>query len=647
MSLPALLLAAPLAAAAPQGPPQLVVLPDTQYYCEQPALRPTFVAQTQWVASRLVTDRIAFVSHVGDIVQSGAQVPAQWNAAELAMSVLDGGAGSPVDGLVPYAAALGNHDLEVVSDKGSGAATYLTRFGPGRYAGRSWYLGASASGHDHAQRFETAEGPWLHLCLEWRPHDDALAFAHRTIAAHPGVPVIVTTHEHLGPGLVAPHRTGGATPDGSGDNDALQVFRKLLEPNPEVVLVLCGHVGGAGKRSDPTVMGRVVHQVLEDFQFDPNGGNGWMMRVELDADAALLRFRTFSPVYVPGVTDGPDRSLEPTANFDLPFDERALRGRLDSRSILRFRAGEALGGVPPATVLDTTLRQAAPGTAFGDDEDVACDLPGVQGLLAFPGLVGTAPHQVRPGAVVERAVLTLTTEGSSAASGTGAAVHRMLRPWDEASTWDSLGGGVDLGTEAAPAPDLLLTAEIAAKGTRSFDVTAAVQAWADGAPNHGWLLRALGDDAWIVRSSGWEAAMERPLLTVELAPPCAAPLTYCPAAPNSLGVQVELAVSVPPSPGPLALHATGLPQGSAAVFLAGTARADLPLANGRLCVGGQLVRLPGVFLPDAFATVQTSADPAGPPLAGLGATLRFQCWYRDGAPLGANLSSAVEVLLCP
>ena len=99
--------------------------------------------------------------------------------------------------------------------------------------------------------------------------------------------------------------------------------------------------------------------------------------------------------------------------------------------------------------------------------------------------------------------------------------------------------------------------------------------------------------------------------------------------------------------GPLALFANGVPPASASVFLAGDAREDVPLANGRLCVGGALVRLPGVFFHDALGTVTTTADPAGATLAGLGQTLRFQCWYRDGAPLGANFSSAVEVRLCP
>lgn len=636
-----------LAACTPQAAPSVIVLPDTQYYSQQVALRPIFVAQTQWVVQNLNAENVAFVTHVGDIVQSGGQSTAQWNAADAAMSALDGGAGTPVDGIVPYAAALGNHDLEVVSDKGSGAATYLARFGPQRYAGRSWFVGASASGHDHAQIFHTVEGPWLHLSLEWRPSDDSILFAQRTIADHPGVPVIVTTHEHIGPGLSASHRTGGSTPDGTGDNDALQAFRKLLEPNPEIVLLLCGHVGGAGRRSEPTAMGRVVHQVLEDFQFDPNGGNGWMMKVGLDADAALLRFSTFSPTYVPNVTDGPDRSLDPTANYELDFDERGLRTRLARQPLLRFRAGESLGGAPVARVLDTTLREAQPTAQLGNEDNVACDVPGVQGLLAFPDLIGPDVDQVQPGSTVVRAILTLTTEGSNSTTNTTAALHRMTVPWDESSTWSSLVQGVQLGTEALTTPDRVLVSEIATKGTRSFDVTAAVQAWANGASNHGWLLRAGGADAWMVRSSEWSAAMERPSLTVELSAPCGETTTYCQGTPSSFGFPVDLTVLGPAGSGPLALFANGVPPASASVFLAGDAREDVPLANGRLCVGGALVRLPGVFFPDALGTVTTTADPAGATLAGLGQTLRFQCWYRDGAPLGANFSSAVEVRLCP
>jgi hypothetical protein len=56
--------------------------------------------------------------------------------------------------------------------------------------------------------------------------------------------------------------------------------------------------------------------------------------------------------------------------------------------------------------------------------------------------------------------------------------------------------------------------KVGSKGTRSFDVTKAVQAWADGADNYGWAILPNGTNRWSIRSSDWDSIAERPMLTV-------------------------------------------------------------------------------------------------------------------------------------
>ncbi len=91
----------------------------------------------------------------------------------------------------------------------------------------------------------------------------------------------------------------------------------------------------------------------------------------------------------------------------------------------------------------------------------------------------------------------------------------MNVPWTESSTWNSLGGGVDIGSKAEAVADS--NTGSLGKGTLSFDVTASVQAWANGSPNHGWVLVANGVDDWRPRSSDWVGLVERPMLIVEFA----------------------------------------------------------------------------------------------------------------------------------
>ena len=68
-------------------PFSLVVLPDTQFYSQ--SYPNTFIAQTQWVVDNLTSRNIAFVSHLGDIVQSGesgtSRNQTEWQRADAAL----------------------------------------------------------------------------------------------------------------------------------------------------------------------------------------------------------------------------------------------------------------------------------------------------------------------------------------------------------------------------------------------------------------------------------------------------------------------------------------------------------------------------------------------------------------------------------
>lgn len=492
----------------PLGPFTIAMMPDTQFYSQHGHLHFHFLGQTNWVAQNRA--RVAFAVQVGDIVQSGASDPAQWVRADAAIQVLDG--------VLPHTVALGNHDFDTVSSKAS-AQEFVRWFGPSRYAGRSWYGGSTPDGQNSYQVFTGGREAFLHLALEWRASDDALAWAQEVLARHPDLPAIVSTHEHLGIGDPAPWRTGGRTPDGTGNNGAEDVHRKLVEPFDQVFLVMCGHVHGTGRRTDTTPLGRTVHSMLADYQSDPNGGNGYFRTLEVSPRAATIAVRAISPTWVTG--SGPSYDNDPAHNYDLVYDTIAHRAELRATRVIRLREGQDLGHGPYLGTQDTHVGDGGgggtlPGQSKGTDPDVWCDgnQDHNQGLLRFDGLIGTGPGQIPPGTSIRRAILTLTTEGTNANSVNGGKLYRMTRSWSEASTWNSLGAGIQVGVETAPSHDADSAGQVDAKSTRSFDVTASVQAWSNGTPNLGWAIVANGTDGWSFRSSEWTAVAERPLLTV-------------------------------------------------------------------------------------------------------------------------------------
>jgi hypothetical protein len=646
----------------------IVVLPDVQHYTETDLGNAWFVAQTDWIVHNIAARHITFVTQVGDLVEHGAQGPSsnalEWSRADAAMDVLEFAPPAPPDGNVPYSAALGNHDYDYFSNKGQ-ATQFLQWFGPARYAGKTWFVGSSPDGRNFAQVFATSNGPLLHITLEWHTADVGLAWAESVLAAHPDLPALVSTHEFIGIGDPAARTTGGSLVDNSGSNSAEQVFRKLVEPFPQICAVLCGHTNGNGQLVSGTPLGRDVVQLLADYQDDPNGGNGWLRVLEFDPAHGQLNVSTFSPTFVAGTTPGTNRALDPGDNFSLPLDLDLVREELRTHVTLHFRRGQNAGFGVYDSALDTHVGNGdagvtLPGAAYGAMSNVRVDLDDdqEQGLLRFDAIVGSAPGEIPLGTTIERAILTLTTEGTNSESASGATLHRMKLGWNANSTWNSLGNGVQLGAEAETFSDADTAGAVAAKGTRSFDVTSSVQAWVDGAPDLGWLLLASGVDGWEFRSSDWKEIAERPLLTVRYFDPCPAPRRFCVGAPNSHSSGAWLtwsgATSLTHNDAMLTAHS--VPPGAAGIFFYGAQRTQIPFGDGYVCIAAPVTRLGPPSDADAWGLLQRTLDFAAWPFdSGAGAivagsTWSFQAWYRDPTGPGGsstNTSDALEVDFCP
>ena len=79
---------------------------------------------------------------------------------------------------------------------------------------------------------------------------------------------------------------------------------------------------------------------------------------------------------------------------------------------------------------------------------------------------------------------------------------RMTSTWDEASSWNSLGGGVIPGTNADATDSITANFGGSDPVSVSLDVTAHVVSWVeDGNPNHGWGMVDSVANGWQFTSS--------------------------------------------------------------------------------------------------------------------------------------------------
>ena len=148
---------------------------------------------------------------------------------------------------------------------------------------------------------------------------------------------------------------------------------------------------------------------------------------------------------------------------------------------------------------------------------------GRQVLLRYDNIFGTGAGRVPPGATILSAKLSLLVGGDR--SRDTFSLHRLLVPWTDASSWNTLGAGVSTDdTEAASAAEFETIPNVAVTPS-VFDVTSAVQAWSDGAAsNYGFMLHAPGTDMAQFLSSEYGVAADRPVLeiTYDGGAPCAA-----------------------------------------------------------------------------------------------------------------------------
>jgi hypothetical protein len=259
----------------------IIALPDTQNYSASlgggtPAI---FSAQTQWIVDNRAARKIAFAAHLGDIVNTGSSV-AEWQNSETALSLLE------PDG-IPYGLAIGNHDQDPYGTAG-GTANYNTYFGISRFSGRPYYGGHYGTTNDNHFELVSAAGiDFIFIFLEHDTTQDVpvLDWADNLLKSYSGRKGIVVSHYMTGTGNPAPFGAQG-----------LAIY-DALKDNPNLLLMLCGHSPGVGRRSD-TFNGNVVHTLMSDYQNLTNGGDGYLRIMEFfvqEGDISEIQVKTYSP----------------------------------------------------------------------------------------------------------------------------------------------------------------------------------------------------------------------------------------------------------------------------------------------------------------------------------------------------------------
>ncbi len=226
----------------------------------------------------------------------------QWEVARAAYKLLDG--------KVPYALQLGNHDYKPkpLAERATLANEY---FPPELIQKLPGYGGVYERGKlDNAYYLFSAGGrDWIALSLEFAPRDGVLKWANEVLDAYSSRSAMICTHgyidldgrrfDYLGP--KKRKMVGGV---GDGLNDGEMMWNKLASKHANVVFVFCGHMHvPAARLASKGDAGNTVHEILSDYQDSKNGGDGYLRLMEFLPDGRTVQVKTYSTTKDDYLTD--------------------------------------------------------------------------------------------------------------------------------------------------------------------------------------------------------------------------------------------------------------------------------------------------------------------------------------------------------
>lgn len=289
----------------------LVVLPDTQGYTY--VYPEVWYAQTRWIAEHAVEQNVQLIAHVGDVTEWNT--PGEWDNAARGLADLEG--------VAPLMIVPGNHDYDVTMERVSRLSQYWT---PDEARATPTFGGLfQPDKTDNSYLVTQIRGqPWLVLGLEWGPRDAVLDWAAGVLDAHADHHVVIVTHAYTyldnrrydwatygNQQLYNPHNYTSGVP-WPEVNDGEEIWQKLIATRANVDVVVSGHVpdAGVGRLSSVAAGGKLVHQLLADFQSGPMGGNGYLRLMTFYGDR--IEVRTYSPYL-------DDYETSPEHEFVLPW----------------------------------------------------------------------------------------------------------------------------------------------------------------------------------------------------------------------------------------------------------------------------------------------------------------------------------------
>ncbi len=277
---------------------------DPQHYTKFEDLHEYYYTIYQYAAEQYKAGKAGYILTTGDLVDDQPQeaiTPYQWAVADRAMSYVEA-VGMP-NGLVT-----GNHDVGTLNATdytntapNADYSRFWETFPASRYENTRWYGGSLNNNTSHYDLITIGNVDFLVMFLGYgvEATDETIAWANQVLKTYPHRTAIVATHQYL---------------DALGANYANRgklIFDTIVDPNPNVKMVVCGHDDGSVTREVKASDGRTVYELLADYQGieaeDPDfyANEHWIGKVSSCCGDGYIRLLTVEGDTLSSITYSP------------------------------------------------------------------------------------------------------------------------------------------------------------------------------------------------------------------------------------------------------------------------------------------------------------------------------------------------------
>ena len=250
---------------------------DTQYYIGNSSYRHYMIEQFNWFVTEYNAGNIAYVCNTGDVVNTKSSIN-EYETGRNVHNILD-------NNNVPNGVTPGNHDIGNAHDETLYYDNWNTYFGAQYYDYQPWWGGGYLSNTSHYDLMTIGgrDFIFLYLGLNHETTDDGVAWANKVLKMYPHRTAVILTHQFLS--------TSGSLLTGSyGFAD--QILDKIVEPNPNVRMVLCGHEPASHNLYRKMKNGVTIVELIHDYQFTyKDAGDGTWVTTWGTTDGGMGYFR--------------------------------------------------------------------------------------------------------------------------------------------------------------------------------------------------------------------------------------------------------------------------------------------------------------------------------------------------------------------